>query len=343
MMAPSASQSGRDPLVTVILTVFKRTHYLAGALRSVQAQTYPFWECIVTDDGNTDEVRKVFAAFAADPRMLYRANQTRLGAPMNVAAAMREARGEFVTILNDDDAMEDCMLATLIRPLLDHPAVVLSFADHWIIDANDVLLEKASLDNSMGWGRATLQPGLLRKPFPVTLRGAVPFVMGTLFRKDAYRETWLVPEVAGAYDHWLALRFARSGGFFFFTSDRVFRYRVHDASETTRLAPEKAAAEVFVFSYLLKEQQISEEDREIIESNLGDFSFRLGRDRLYFGRVSAARSAFFDAVRFRPSLKPLVGIGLTWLPAGLHRALLGLWRFARGIRQPLPPPNRPHD
>src|SRR4051812_46356276 len=50
------------PLVTVVIPCYNQGHYLADALNSVAAQTYPHIETIVVDDGSTDHSAQVAAA-----------------------------------------------------------------------------------------------------------------------------------------------------------------------------------------------------------------------------------------------------------------------------------------
>jgi glycosyltransferase involved in cell wall biosynthesis len=55
---------GRRPLVSVTMPVYNRPGYLAEAIASVVAQTYPRIELIIVDDGSTDETRDVLATHA---------------------------------------------------------------------------------------------------------------------------------------------------------------------------------------------------------------------------------------------------------------------------------------
>src|SRR6266404_2839951 len=242
-----------QPLVTIIITVFNRTEYLAEAIKSAIDQSLQNLEIIVTDDSNSKSIQEICSKFASDNRVRYRANPSVLGAPLNIRAALEEASGEYVVILNDDDIMEPFMIDTLLAPLLKDSKGVVSFADHWIINANGEVLDHETDRNTRFWGRDRICAGKIADTLALTVRGGVPFVMGTIFRRVSCLGRWFVRDVEGAYDSWLALQLALSGGGFYFNPTRVLRYRVHDASESARLAADKAKAQVFIFSALVND------------------------------------------------------------------------------------------
>ena len=48
----------KKPLVSIIIPTYNREHLIGETLDSVLAQTYEKWECLVVDDGSTDQTRK---------------------------------------------------------------------------------------------------------------------------------------------------------------------------------------------------------------------------------------------------------------------------------------------
>jgi glycosyltransferase involved in cell wall biosynthesis len=321
-------------VVSVIVTVFGRSQYLESALESVVSQTYKNLEIIVTDDSNSQVIRDICFRFASDRRLRYRANSRAFGASKNIAAALNEARGEFVTILNDDDVLESFMIEHLLSPLVANERCILSFADHWMITSDGELALELTERNSHVRGRSKLQTGIIESPVSLALRGAISVVMGALIRRSALQPEWFIQEVEGAYDYWLAVNLAFTGSFFF-VMERVMRYRVHSASESGKLYSDKAIGEVFVYNRLLR-HDLQLRDRVFIKRQLEHHLFVLGRDRLYFGKNSLARDAFRHALRSSFSLRAIIGLILTFLPVALQRWLLRNWRSARGISTALP-------
>ena len=94
------------PSVSIIMCTRNRAGFLRRSVESAAAQSYEDWELIVADDGSTDRTAELVARFAAeDSRIVSLRNQT---AKMTIAQAsnwaLRSARGEYVAILDDDDA-----------------------------------------------------------------------------------------------------------------------------------------------------------------------------------------------------------------------------------------------
>ena len=49
--------------ISIIIPTYKRSHLLTKTLISVQEQTYEDWECIIVDDGSTDDTQKIVKEF----------------------------------------------------------------------------------------------------------------------------------------------------------------------------------------------------------------------------------------------------------------------------------------
>ena len=94
------------PLVSVIVPTYNYGRFIGQTLDSLRAQTYPEWECVVVDDGSTDDTGEVVArASARDARVRYlrQANQ-RQAVAKNTGLA--DARGRYVQFLDADDLLE---------------------------------------------------------------------------------------------------------------------------------------------------------------------------------------------------------------------------------------------
>lgn len=89
--------------VSVIMLTYNRPQFIRRAIQSVVAQDFTDWELIIVQDGEQELARAVISEWSGDPRFRHFHRDT----PGNVASALnfgiRQARGEFIAILDDDD------------------------------------------------------------------------------------------------------------------------------------------------------------------------------------------------------------------------------------------------
>ena len=64
----------REPFVSIVINNYNYGRFLAAAIESALAQTYPGTETIVVDDGSTDESRAVVDRFEGRVRALLKSN-----------------------------------------------------------------------------------------------------------------------------------------------------------------------------------------------------------------------------------------------------------------------------
>jgi glycosyltransferase involved in cell wall biosynthesis len=88
--------------VSVIIAAFNAEKYIAEALESVLAQTYPEVECIVVDDGSTDRTAEIVKGFGTRIQYRYQENAERSAARNNGVA---HASGQFISFLDADDIL----------------------------------------------------------------------------------------------------------------------------------------------------------------------------------------------------------------------------------------------
>ena len=89
------------PQVSAIITTFNRANFLEKAIKSVLGQTYSDFELLILDNSSIDDTQNVVKSFI-DDRIRYIRHQ-----PLNIAQArnlgVKEAKGEYVAFLDDDD------------------------------------------------------------------------------------------------------------------------------------------------------------------------------------------------------------------------------------------------
>jgi glycosyltransferase involved in cell wall biosynthesis len=125
------------PRVSVVVASFEHAAFVGECLASVAAQTFTDWELVVTDDGSGDGTAQAIRDFAAaHPRLPidFVALPGNRGACVALNLGIRRARGEFVAILNSDDAFLPHKLARQVEFLDANPATGAVFGWPQLID-----------------------------------------------------------------------------------------------------------------------------------------------------------------------------------------------------------------
>jgi glycosyltransferase involved in cell wall biosynthesis len=110
----------KGPLVSVIVPTHNRAHLLPRAISSVLGQSYHHLECIVVDDGSTDETEQVVNQFT-DDRLVYLRHETNRHASAARNTGMAYSNGELIAFLDDDDEWLAKKLEKQVSILLELP------------------------------------------------------------------------------------------------------------------------------------------------------------------------------------------------------------------------------
>ena len=90
-----------NPLISVIVVNYNRGELLRQCLMSFMRQTYPFLEVLVVENGSSDGSLAVVRSFT-DERIRLFALDRNAGFAEGSNIASREARGEFIALINND-------------------------------------------------------------------------------------------------------------------------------------------------------------------------------------------------------------------------------------------------
>jgi hypothetical protein len=101
---PSPHDAVPRPRVTVVIACYNDAHLLGAALHSVQRQTMGDLQCVVVDDGSTDESFDVaLLAAEVDARFEVVRHDVNRGLSAARNTGLARATGEYVTFLDSDD------------------------------------------------------------------------------------------------------------------------------------------------------------------------------------------------------------------------------------------------
>lgn len=120
------------PRVSVLINNHNYGRFLGEAIDSALAQGLPNGdlEVIVVDDGSTDDSRAIIESYGAPVRGIF---QPRSGQTSAVNRGFVESKGEFVCLLDADDAWLPSKLAKVL-PLFDDPKV--GVVQHFLQDSD---------------------------------------------------------------------------------------------------------------------------------------------------------------------------------------------------------------
>ena len=301
----------RLPLVTVAIPTYRRPDMLQVAIASALAQTYRNMEILVSDSDGSDAVAALVAGYC-DPRLRYRRNDRFTNALENALAMYRDARGELIATLHDDDEWEPGYLAAMVGPLIEDATVVLTFADHWLMDAEGNLLVGDTERYTRERGREGLAAGRYQ-PFTrlALVQRAVNITVATVFRNGLVDWDEVPPDVAPPYDVWMSYLASRDGAAAYYVPDRLMRYRWHQesTSETVRLE----GPFVWTYDHILLDGRLADIRADIVRAS-APLQASLGISLLAEGDATQARQRLWQGLRAGAWLHAGAGLAISLLP-----------------------------
>lgn len=106
----------RNPLVTVFIPVYNSESYIKDCLDSICNQTYQNLEILLVDDGSTDSSAEIIRQYD-DNRIRFIQNERNMGIPTTRNVGLKEARGEYIAIMDSDDIAEPMRIERQVQYL----------------------------------------------------------------------------------------------------------------------------------------------------------------------------------------------------------------------------------
>lgn len=123
------------PLVSVVIASYNMGQYIAQAVDSILAQTWPAIEVIVVDDGSQDNTQAVMSNYQHDHRVKYIRNENQ-GQPKAKNCGIRNATGNYIAFCDADDFWTPTKLDVQM-PLFSNPRVGVVYSEVSNVDENN--------------------------------------------------------------------------------------------------------------------------------------------------------------------------------------------------------------
>jgi len=122
-----------EQFISCILATHNDGRYLTESISSILGQTYKNIECIVIDDGSTDDTATFVERWLGDPRFSY-VNQAQSGVAKARNAGVRKSSGGYLAFLDADDRWDPNKLDLQLRFLAEHPEYGFCWSDQELMD-----------------------------------------------------------------------------------------------------------------------------------------------------------------------------------------------------------------
>ncbi|WJS95135.1 glycosyltransferase family 2 protein [Flavobacterium johnsoniae] len=130
-------------LISIIIPTYNRANLIIETLDSIAQQTYKNWECIIVDDGSTDNTEQLLAAYlSSDNRFqYYKRPEERLKGPNSCRNYGFElSKGDYIKWFDSDDILLPEALESISNNFLKQPDLIVSSLQY--IDFNNKILNK---------------------------------------------------------------------------------------------------------------------------------------------------------------------------------------------------------
>ena len=128
----ATSHSHNTVLVSIIIPAYNTAQYIHRAIASSLRQTHADIEAIVIDDGSKADTLTVARSFAEKDSRVRVYHQENAGVSAARNFGIREAKGEYLMILDSDDWLEDCAVEMMLDAQARNPGKLVA-VNYWVV------------------------------------------------------------------------------------------------------------------------------------------------------------------------------------------------------------------
>ncbi|MEG5065133.1 FkbM family methyltransferase [Microcoleus sp. B3-A4] len=141
-------RTSAETLVSVIIPCYNHATLLREAVESVVSQTYPNWECIIVNDGSTDDTSNLgkYLIKLYPQKSLRLIDKANTGPADSRNVGVQQSSGKFILFLDADDKLHPKFIEECVEILLAKPKVGFVYTDVQHFGANCDLVVHGDFD-----------------------------------------------------------------------------------------------------------------------------------------------------------------------------------------------------
>ena len=220
--------SSYNPFVSVIIPLYNGRRYIEECLRSVLSQTYNNYEIIVVNDASTDGsidiVKNLAKDFLGRIRIISHDDELNHGIAASRNLGIREAKGEYIAFLDQDDIWLDRRLEKQVKILRRYPGTTLVYAQTFFIDEKGEITLRGKHYSTGGRGYGKKPQNVFYK---IIRENFIP-TLTVLVKKESLQEYGCFEEgPRHEYEDWLLWSKIAYKEEFLFIPEALTKYRLH--------------------------------------------------------------------------------------------------------------------
>ncbi|HLX53335.1 MAG TPA: glycosyltransferase [Aquella sp.] len=118
--------------VTVIIPSYNHAKFIGEAIQSVLNQTFQDFEILICDDASVDNSTEIIRQYT-DSRIMFNVNSQNMGAVYTLNTMIKQARGQYIALLNSDDVWLPEKLEKQVKFLDENQHYAAVFSDAQVI------------------------------------------------------------------------------------------------------------------------------------------------------------------------------------------------------------------
>lgn len=116
-------------LVSIIVPCYNQAEYLAETLDSVLAQTYPYWECIIVNDGSPDNTEEIALLYCNNDNRFFYFYKNNGGLADARNYGIKKSHGKYILPLDSDDKIAPIYIEKVINCYQNNPNLKLVYTN----------------------------------------------------------------------------------------------------------------------------------------------------------------------------------------------------------------------